>query len=105
MSWSEADSEHFIDEGKYFVPERELQIEIICGLIPPGPDDALLVELCCGEGLLTHALLTQFAEERSNAVVGIQTQIDGSKIEIGETSQKEIKTNRTELEESFDIVV
>jgi len=35
MSWSEDDSAHFIDEGKYFVPEREAQIATICAAIPP----------------------------------------------------------------------
>ena len=35
MSWTEDDSAHFIDEGKYFVPEREAQIATICAAIPP----------------------------------------------------------------------
>jgi tRNA (cmo5U34)-methyltransferase len=58
--WSEDDSRLFIDEGRYFVPERELQIETICAAIPPAPADAHLVELCSGEGLLTRALLDRF---------------------------------------------
>ena len=33
--WGEADSRHFIDQGRYYVPERELQIDSICALIPP----------------------------------------------------------------------
>lgn len=58
--WTETNSQTFLDYGRYFVPERERQIETICGLIPPAAEGALLVELCCGEGLLAHALLERF---------------------------------------------
>lgn len=56
-SWTEADSEYFIDVGRYFVPDREVQIDTICDLIPDVIEGAHVVELCCGEGLLSRALL------------------------------------------------
>ena len=59
-SWTESNSQTFLDYGRYFVPERERQIEMICGLIPPAPEGAVIVELCCGEGLLVQALLKRF---------------------------------------------
>lgn len=59
-SWTETNSQTFLDYGRYFVPERERQIGTICGLIPPAPEGALIVELCCGEGLLAQALLERF---------------------------------------------
>jgi hypothetical protein len=46
MSWTEDDSAHFIDEGKYFVPEREAQIATICAAIPPLAGAGHIVELC-----------------------------------------------------------
>lgn len=55
--WTESNSQTFLDYGRYFVPERERQIETICGLIPAAAEGSLLVELCCGEGLLAQALL------------------------------------------------
>lgn len=58
--WQENDSHLFIDYGRYFVPERETQIQIICDLIPPRPAPFHILELCCGEGLLAAALLAQF---------------------------------------------
>lgn len=57
--WDEADSRSFIDLGRFFVPEREEQIAAVLGLIPD-PGDGLLVDLCCGEGLLSKALLERF---------------------------------------------
>jgi len=57
--WDEKDSQDFIDFGRFFVPEREVQIATICGMIPD-PGDGHIVELCCGEGLLSRALLERF---------------------------------------------
>ncbi len=69
-SWSEEDSENFIDYGRYYVPEREQQIETICSLIPDTPPPSHLVELCCGEGLLSHALLERLPNATVHALDG-----------------------------------
>ncbi|MGD8805639.1 MAG: class I SAM-dependent methyltransferase [Chloroflexota bacterium] len=55
--WSEDNSQEFIDCGRYFVPERETQIEIISGLVPASDAPFHVLELCCGEGLLAEAIL------------------------------------------------
>lgn len=68
--WHEENSAEFIDYGKYFVPEREVQIETICDLIPPPPPGAHLLELCCGEGLLCRALLERFPASSVHAIDG-----------------------------------
>lgn len=54
--WSEGDSQTFLDYGRYFVPERETQIDIICTLLPRVRPLHVL-ELSCGEGLLAEAIL------------------------------------------------
>ena len=79
MSWSESDSEHFIDGGRYFVPEREAQIETICAAIPPLVDAGHIVELCCGEGLLTRALLERFPAATVLALDGSRTMLDSAR--------------------------
>jgi trans-aconitate methyltransferase len=61
--WDEADSREFIDRGRFFVPEREEQIATVLAMIPD-PGDGLLVDLCCGEGLLSLALLERFPRAR-----------------------------------------
>jgi tRNA (cmo5U34)-methyltransferase len=60
IQWNEEASRTFIDYGRYFVPEREHQIETICALIPPNDQPFQIIELCCGEGLLASALLADF---------------------------------------------
>ncbi len=57
LHWTETDSQTFVDYGRYFVPDRELQIQTICALIPPQPTPFQVLELCCGEGLLGEAIL------------------------------------------------
>lgn len=77
--WTEETSAHFIDLGRYYVPEREAQIAAICDLIPDLPDAPHVVELCCGEGLLARAVLDRFPEctvhayDRSPAMIETAT--------------------------------
>ncbi len=62
IKWSEQNSQAFLDWGRYCVPDREYQIELICDLIPPHPEPFHILELCCGEGLLAEALLARFPD-------------------------------------------
>jgi tRNA (cmo5U34)-methyltransferase len=58
--WGANASQTFIDYGRYFVPEREQQIALICDLLPTRDGPFTIVELCCGAGLLAGALLERF---------------------------------------------
>lgn len=68
--WSEADSQAFLDYGRFFVPQREYQITTICDLIPPSDEPFTVVELACGEGLLAHAILERFAQAQVRGLDG-----------------------------------
>ncbi|MCB8978551.1 MAG: class I SAM-dependent methyltransferase [Ardenticatenaceae bacterium] len=52
--WQESDSQAFIDYGRYFVPQREYQLQTIADLIPQPDGPAHILELSCGEGLLSR---------------------------------------------------
>lgn len=80
-SWDEETSRQFIDYGRYVVPERERQIRIIVDLVPRCKEPCLLVELCCGEGLLAEALLERFP---AATVLGL----DGSREMLQQAQQK-----------------
>lgn len=56
-SWSEANSRQFLDVGQYLAPDRELQVGLIRDLIPANPDAVHVLDLCCGGGLLSEAIL------------------------------------------------
>lgn len=62
--WSEFDSASFLEFGRYFVPRREEQIETICARLPGRTDSFRVVELCCGDGTLSHAILDRFPRAR-----------------------------------------
>lgn len=59
-SWQESDSQDFIDYGRYFVPQRDYQLQTIADLIPAPNGPARILELSCGEGLLAETLLNSF---------------------------------------------
>ncbi len=68
--WRESDSELFIQEGEFFVPERAQQIRTICDAIPKPKDPVTMLELCCGQGLLSAALLERFPSAKVTALDG-----------------------------------
>jgi SAM-dependent methyltransferase len=81
-SWDEADSREFLDTGRFFVPDREEQIEALCSQVPPPPpgdDRAVIVELCCGEGLLSAALLARFPGARVVALDGSPAMLEAAR--------------------------
>ena len=92
-SWDEADSREFLDAGRFFVPDREEQIEALCSQVPeppPGDDRAarpvlpVIVEICCGEGLLSAALLARFPAARVVAFDGSPAMLEAARRAAGE---------------------
>ena len=73
--WEEENSQDFIDYGKYFVPDREVQINCICDAISHPSKPVYILDLCCGEGLLTRALLDKFPECHVYALDGSTTML------------------------------
>ncbi len=58
--WDEETSKRYLDYGRYFIPAREQQIRIMVDLLRELPSHSLVLELCCGEGLLAELLLDEF---------------------------------------------
>lgn len=55
--WTERDTNTFLRDAECFVPDRELLVESVCRLIPTWIEARLVVELCCGDGTLSEAIL------------------------------------------------
>jgi tRNA (cmo5U34)-methyltransferase len=85
-AWTEDVSAHFMDYGRYYVPDRDDQIALICDLIPAPPDGANVVELCCGEGLLARALLDRFPGIRIRAFDGSEAMLAATEKRAGAQS-------------------
>lgn len=60
-TWSEHDSDTYRALSAFVVPERERQIAIIVELVSSSTAQGDVLDLCCGEGLLTRALLAATA--------------------------------------------
>lgn len=50
--WEEESSQDFIDYGKYFVPDREIQIDAICEVIPRPSKPAYILVSVVEQGSL-----------------------------------------------------
>jgi tRNA (cmo5U34)-methyltransferase len=79
--WSEETSRTFIDYGRYIVPERDYQMQIIAALLSRLDDSNSILELCCGEGLLAEVLLNKFP---SMTVHGF----DGSRVMLHKAEER-----------------
>lgn len=74
-AWNEETSQAFLDYGRYFVPERQTQIETLCRLIPDGPGPLQILELCCGEGLLAETVLERLPQAHLTGLDGSQAML------------------------------
>jgi tRNA (cmo5U34)-methyltransferase len=86
--WDEEDSQSFIDYGRYFVPERETQIEIICDLIPAIDGLQHVVDLCCGEGVLCRAILDHFPTYHVHGLDISPTMLEAAKQALSEYGRR-----------------
>ena len=64
VQWNEDLSHTFIDYVQHFAPERQHQIEIVVNLLVQTDSHGIVIELCCGEGLLVEAILSQYPNYR-----------------------------------------
>jgi trans-aconitate methyltransferase len=69
-NWREKDSQTFIDYGRYFVPDRERQIQLISDLIPAWERPFIVLELACGEGLLAEVILSNHPQSEIHGFDG-----------------------------------
>ena len=95
-TWNEANSQQFMDYGRYFVPEREQQIEMLCKLVPPTDGPLQFLELCCGEGLLAEALLEHFPQ-------ATLTGYDGSAMMLERAAQRLERFGERFIARRFDL--
>ena len=73
--WDEETSELFADYGEYFVPERDVQMETVCALVPDLADSPHVVDICCGEGLMSETILARLPGVMVHAYDGSPTML------------------------------
>lgn len=73
--WDERTSSAYRDIAAYAVPERERQIEIALALVRAADGNGGLLDLGCGEGLLTRALLDAVPSATVHAYDGSESML------------------------------
>jgi SAM-dependent methyltransferase len=94
--WSEETSRLFLNYSRYFVPERELQMRMIASLLSALDGPTLILDLCCGEGLLDELILDTFP------AVSIQG-LDGSAEMLQQAGKRLRRFNSRFCSEKFDL--
>ncbi len=61
QEWSDTEVQGFIDMANIVIPERRMQFQIVADLVPFGQGETFsFIDIGCGDGLLTKALLDRF---------------------------------------------
>ena len=86
--WGEEASKAFLDYGRYFVPDRELQFNIITELIPNKETEFTVLELCCGEGLLAELILDRCPTSLVSAYDGAPEMLERARERLGRFGER-----------------
>lgn len=112
-AWTELDTARFIESGDVFVPDRERQVQIVAERVVAAEGSVRRVlDLCCGEGQLTAALLRGAPEATVHACDASETMLARARERAGGNAHR-LSTRRFRLEdedwrsveEPFDAVV
>lgn len=94
--WDEQLSRRYLDYGRYFVPQREQQMRLMVDLLQGIPQPCLVLELCCGEGLLAEMLLESLP---GASVIGM----DGSQVMLERAGERLSRFGNRFQPRSFDL--
>ncbi len=82
--WQEEDSERFIERGDIITPSRAEQLRMVTGLIPAESEQEFLaVDLACGAGSLSGAVLGRLPRSRVLALDGSATMLMEARRRLG----------------------
>lgn len=82
--WQEEDSQRFIERGDIITPARAEQLRMLTGLIPAEPEQEFLaVDLGCGAGSLSGAVLARFPNSHVLALDGSATMLTEARRRLG----------------------
>lgn len=77
--WAETDSDDFRRYGDLFVPHRAVQLRVLADLVPGKGPSFEVIELGCGEGLLSDALLERWPQARVTGLDASPAMLDAAR--------------------------
>lgn len=98
LTWTENESSAFIEGGNIFVPDRARQYQRICSLLPNTSTAVNVLDICCGEGLLSFEIAKKspFYEMRC---------YDGSPVMLENTKKRLRQLPNKSHFELFDLLI
>jgi tRNA (cmo5U34)-methyltransferase len=87
--WEESASQLFIDFGEAFTPSRAEQAEMMVSLVPAsGDEEFVAVDLACGAGWLSGAMLRRFQSCRVIALDGSPAMLEEARTNLQPWAQR-----------------
>lgn len=96
--WELSDSEPFIAYGECFVPERAEQLSVVCSVLPTFDDPTTIIDLGCGYGRLSGALLERFPRTRVRGIDAAQEMLDAAQAELAAYGDR-FEPHRADIED------
>lgn len=94
-AWTEAESAVYRDLSRYAVPQREKQIALIVDRVARSTASGDVLEICCGEGLLSAALLDRLPDTRVHAYDGSDSMLAATRQRADDTAR--LATRRIDI--------
>ncbi len=77
IRWEEESSIEFIELGEVITPSRQEQVDFVASLVPAdGGDSFAIVDLACGAGALSEAVLRRFPASRALLLDGSSAMLE-----------------------------
>lgn len=96
--WELSDSEAFIEYGDCFVPERAEQLDVVCSVLPTFDQPTMIVDVGCGYGRLSGALLERFPRTRVRGIDAAQEMLDAARERLAAHGDR-FETYRADIED------
>ncbi len=96
-NWTEDNSNEFIEHGALFIPDRSIQLDVICKLLTSVPKLDMVVDLCCGEGKLCQTILEKFEDTKVHGLDLSEKMLDQARVNL-ERYQERYSLQKFKLE-------
>lgn len=71
--WTEDTSRVYLDLADVAIPNRREQVDVLLSLVPATASEFTIVDVCCGDGAISEALLERFSSARVIGFDGSET--------------------------------
>lgn len=80
--WNEDTSRTYLDLADVAIPDRREQLDVLLSLVPATDSPFTVVDICCGDGSISYAVLDRFPSARLIALDGSGTMLQKARARL-----------------------